>query len=132
MHGTHGTRGEAATHGVQLVASVIGEHAATCTGRRCNDQAPSAEAAAYCHANPNWGAALLSGAKMRARPLPIARRHASRSPCRRWVSVPRPPQRATGASALARRRARLVKFAGRGERTIKPSGCIKLLTGGHR
>ena len=29
-------------------------------------------------------------------------------------SVPRPPQRATGASALARRRARLVKFAGEG------------------
>ena len=58
MHGTHGTRGEAATHGVQLVASVIGEHAATCTGRRCNDQAPSAEAAAYLTATP-----ILTGAR---------------------------------------------------------------------
>ena len=72
MHGTHGTRGEAATHGVQLVASVIGEDAATCTGRRCNDQAPSAEAAAYCHANPNWGAALLSGANAHTAPANCA------------------------------------------------------------
>ena len=137
MHGTHctldGTRGEAAIHGVGLVASAIGEHAATYTGRRCNDQAPGAEAAAYCHTNPNWGAALLSGANAHTAPANCAAARLTQPLQTLGERAPATTASHGGERPCATPRAALVKFAGeRGERTIKRGGCIKLLTGGHR